>query len=139
VIVVDSSVALQWLLDEPDGGASQSVLTLSDELIAPDVLLVEVGNVLGKKVRAHEISAEQAIDGLAFVAARVPRLEGVRSVIARALELSIELSHPLYDCMFLATALEHSCRLVTRDDKFAARASSRGYGNSISLLGSPAP
>jgi predicted nucleic acid-binding protein len=137
VIVVDSSVALQWLLDEPDGDASLSVLTISDELIAPDVLLVEVGNVLGKKVRAREISAEQAIDGLAFVTTRVPRLDGVRSLVARALELSIELSHPLYDCMFLATALEHACKLVTRDDKFAARASSRGYGDSLTLLGSP--
>jgi predicted nucleic acid-binding protein len=138
VIVVDSSVVLQWLLDEPQTQAAQLLLERPDELIAPDILFVEVGNVLGKKVRAREISADQAMESLAFVAASVPRLLGVRSLVTKALELSIELSHPLYDCMFLAAAIDNACQLATRDDVFVKRATSRGRGGSVRLLQSPA-
>ena len=129
--VIDSSIALQWVL--PEAGAAEAV-TFYDDLrsIAPDVILVEVANVLAKKVRAKNLSGDEARQALHFVHQGLVRLELSAPLIPRALELSIALSHPVYDCVFLACAEERQAKLVTRDAPFRKRVEDRGYGH---LLG----
>jgi len=38
----------------------------------------------------------------------------------RALELAIELDHPIYDCFYLALAERERCPLVTADKRLVA-------------------
>ncbi len=127
MIVVDTSIALEWLL--PEAGAAEAELLINrDDLAAPDIILLEAANVLSKKVRLQQIGLEQAREGLKFLRANVPNLIPSESVVDRAFEISLELSHPAYDCMFLAAAEWLDARLVTRDAPFAKRVVERGYG-----------
>lgn len=132
MIVVDSSVVLQWILVSPD-------LTVSDDLLesgdigAPDILYIEVANVLAKKVRLKEIPPEQAMAGLALLTARFPNPDPSMPLVRQALDLSVEISHPVYDCVFLAYALSLDSYVVSRDKPFAARATQRGYGDRVRL------
>jgi predicted nucleic acid-binding protein len=135
VIVVDTSVALQWLLVEPDAEKAEDLIA-RDDLAAPDIILLEAANVLSKKVRLQQIATEQAGEGLRFLRANIPTLLPSDTVVDRAFEISLEISHPVYDCMFLACAERLEARLLTRDAPFSRRADERGYGHLLAESGS---
>lgn len=122
--VIDSSIALQWVLPEPGVEAALRYVDV-EGVTSPDILLVETANVLAKKVRANNITAEQAIASLAVVKDAV-RLVHSEPLISRALELSIALSHPVYDCVFLACAEQLGGKLATHDAPFIKRVIERG-------------
>jgi predicted nucleic acid-binding protein len=125
--VIDSSIALQWVLPEP--GAEQALRYVRADVISADILLVETANVLAKKVRANDISGAEALEALAIVKDAVARLVPTEPLVPRALELSIALSHPVYDCVFLACAEQTGGQLATRDAPFVKRAIERGFGH----------
>lgn len=126
--VIDTSVALQWTLPERGMENAERYLEAKDS-VGPDVVLVEAANVLAKKVRAGDMSGDEAIEALQIVRDGFERLVPVEVLISRALEISIALSHPVYDCVFLACAEHLKTKLVTRDAPFAKRVRSRGMGH----------
>jgi predicted nucleic acid-binding protein len=134
VIVVDSSIALQWVL--PEAGASVAEeLFGNPDLLAPDILLMEAANVLAKKVRAGNSTMDGALTGLVLIRDTVARLVSSIELAPEALRLSAELSHPAYDCCFLACALQSGATLATRDQPFIDRLSERGYSAHLHLWG----
>lgn len=130
VIVIDSSIALQWVLPEPGAEAAYRYAK-ADDVMSADILLVEAANVLAKKVRARTLSGTEAVGGLAMIESGVRRLAHSGPLVPRALELSIELSHPVYDCVFLACAEHENGVLATRDAPFIKRVIERGYGHLV--------
>jgi predicted nucleic acid-binding protein len=128
VIVIDSSVALQWVLPE-DGAAQADRFLTAPDTLAPDIVLIEAADVLAKKVRAKDMSGAEALDALDIVGKGLKRLESSADLAGRALELSILLSYPVYDCVFLACAERLEAVLVTRDAPFRRRAAERGFGH----------
>lgn len=128
VIVIDSSIALQWVLPEPGSEAAYRY-TKVENVISADILLVEAANVLAKKVRAGTLSGAAAVTGLAMIRSGVRGLAPSETLVPRALALSIELSHPVYDCVFLACAEQEKGVLATRDMPFIKRVIERGFGH----------
>jgi predicted nucleic acid-binding protein len=59
LIVIDASVAVQWVVPEPGYEASASLIR-RDDLIAPDLLILEVANAFRRKIAAGEMTQEQA-------------------------------------------------------------------------------
>ena len=128
MIIVDSSIALQWVLPEAGAAGAEQYLR-ADDSIGPDIVLVEVANVLAKKVRANNMTGGEASEALEIVRDAFTRLIPSEALVSRALELSVTLSHPVYDCVFLACAERLQGRLVTRDVPFARRVRERGFGD----------
>ena len=126
MIVVDTSLALQWVLDEPDADRAELLLS-GQSLAAPDIVFVEAANVLGKKIRKEQIELVQGIAGLDFIRDRLQQIVPGASLVERGLELSVELNHPVYDCIFLACAQQLGAALATRDAPFAARVRQSPY------------
>jgi predicted nucleic acid-binding protein len=135
VIVVDSSVALQWFVSEPQNGAAEELF--GDDLAAPDIIFVEVANVLGKRVRAGEMPLAVAQESLEFLSTHITVIEPSRPLLQHALALSVALKHPVYDCTFLACAAKLGVTLITRDKPLWDRASRAGYGDKVTLLVEP--
>lgn len=132
-IVIDSSIALQWVLPEP--GAERAFRYVkADNVISADILLVETANVLAKKVRANTMQGLEAFQALSMVKSAVTMLIRSEPLIPRALELSIALSHPVYDCVFLACAEQAGGQLATRDERLIKRVSERGLGHFLEQL-----
>jgi predicted nucleic acid-binding protein len=110
--VVDTSVALKWYVSETDSEIADRLIGIG--LIAPDLILAEMGNALWKKVRKAELSplqARSALNGLGAVVSLLPAAH----FTPRAFEMSLELGHPIYDCFFLAAAEEYSSTVITAD------------------------
>ena len=114
-LIVDASVAMKWFVPEP--GADQAALLLdgSHELLAPDLLWPEFGNIAWKKVKRGELAASEARDVLRALG-RVPLdLVPSRDLTGAALEIALAHDRTVCDGTYVALAVAHDCRLVTAD------------------------
>jgi predicted nucleic acid-binding protein len=117
--VLDCSVAAKWVLPEPDRAPAVELFDqyASGEvlLIAPDTLLAEFASLVAKHHRRKRISAQQAREAFSLMVKCAPRLFDTRPRLFRALELSLQYQLSLWDCVYLALALEQDCPLLTAD------------------------
>jgi predicted nucleic acid-binding protein len=131
-IVVDASVAVKWVLSETGSEAADALL--DQDLMAPVLWLAETANVLWRKARIGEITAEQASARLSeLLTAPVASLR-IEPHLEPALKLALEIGHPVYDCIYLALALHHRTHVVTADRRFASAASTPARAGSVRLL-----
>jgi predicted nucleic acid-binding protein len=131
-IVVDASVALKWVFDEPESEAA--VALRRDDLIAPALWLAEAANAIWRRARIDELSTDEASSHLAeLLNAPVASLP-IEPHLERALALAMEIGHPTYDCIYLALALHLDTFVVTADRRFAAAASAAGLADRVRLL-----
>jgi predicted nucleic acid-binding protein len=119
-LIADASVAVKWLVEERDSRAAQRLLDSDDPLVAPDFVLVEVGDVLWKKTRRHELNPEQAVAGMRAAPTYFDELIPCGPLLARALAIAVEVRHPVYDCLYLACAEDLEMTLVAADGRFAS-------------------
>jgi predicted nucleic acid-binding protein len=129
VIVVDASVAIKWFVFEsPDEGDTDEALELlrayRDDRIdfyQPPIWRAEVLAVLARimpdKVEQHTWK---------LLALDHTEASG-SSVYLKAVQLSIQLNHHLFDTIYHAAALTHpSATLITADEKYRIKAEPLG-------------
>jgi predicted nucleic acid-binding protein len=115
-LVIDASVAVKWVVEE-EGTPEALALRARAKLAAPDLLMAECANILWKKAARGELLNDEALLAAALLEKADVELYPMRSLLAPATRLAIELDHPAYDCFYLAAALENDCRMVTADDR----------------------
>ena len=119
IAVLDASVALKWFLEEPE--AAQA-LTLREHhlrgdllLVAPDLLLYEVGNALRFKHGFTPSDIQRTLSDLLHI-----QLELVGPT-ERLLHHAVDLAHrsklTYYDSLYLAVASDLGTRLITADKR----------------------
>lgn len=114
-VVVDASVALKWVVPEAGSEAAQALRAGDAHLIAPTLVMAEIGNVLWKKTMRKEISRGEAVSALRLATSHLAEFIPLDDLRETALELAIELRRPIYDCFYLALARRERCALVTAD------------------------
>lgn len=134
--MVDASVAVKWIAQENESELSDTLLSRTD-LIAPDFMLVEVANALRRKVYEGDVSAEQAKAGLKFIRDKVALRPLDPAILDRGLDLSVDMYHPVYDCIYLALAEAENAMLVTYDFELVGRAAEHGLSGLIADLPLP--
>lgn len=121
-VVVDACVAIKWFSLEPDSDAALRLLRDEDTLfIAPDFFRLEVINGVLRQLRekgAHEGLVDRS---LAEIHATMPHLVPAHLLVDRATRLARSMSHPIYDCLYLALAERWDTVLVTADLAFVKR------------------
>jgi predicted nucleic acid-binding protein len=119
--VVDASVAAKWFLVE-EGMAEADILSRSGmRLIAPSFVLVELSSIIWKHSLRGVFDADQAAQIMLKAPHFFDELVAESGLLGMALDLACMYRHPVYDCLYLALALERDCRLVTADHKFIER------------------
>ena len=121
--VIDASAAAKWLFMEPDSDKAQELLKRVNDgqetLIAPDLILAEIGSMLWKRVLREGVSIADATAQFGrFKRVRLGLVE-LRGLVDSALLLALQQRHPIYDCLYLALALDAGCNLITADEKTA--------------------
>lgn len=132
-LVVDASVALKWVLSEP--GSDAALALRNEELIAPVLWVAEAANALWRSVRVGQLTIDDATEALSELFDAPVASVAMEPHLPRALELAASLAHPIYDCIYLALALQHGVQVVTADRRFAAVASRPELAGRVRLLG----
>jgi predicted nucleic acid-binding protein len=117
-IVIDASVALKWVLDEPGQEAADALL--DEELLAPALWLVEAANALWRRTRQGELTQDEARERLIELGNAPVATSPIEDDLFAAADLAAELGHPVYDCLYLATAIREDAYVVTADHRFHA-------------------
>ncbi len=123
-VVVDASIALKWVLDEPDSDKAEILLTgWIDKglvILAPALLAYEVTNSLYRKARKGEITRDRARKALTKILFTGLELDFSRDVSSsmKAMELSEHFDRPAtYDSHYLALAEREDCEFWTADTR----------------------
>ncbi|MCZ6483247.1 MAG: DUF3775 domain-containing protein [Alphaproteobacteria bacterium] len=133
--VIDASVAIKWFIEENLSAEAGAILGHGEPLFAPDLLLAEIGNVLWKKVIRGEITPDQAHEIAAKIEEGVPVLYSMRLLNARALQIALDLDHPIYDCFYLACAEAVDGVVVTADQKLLDISKGTNFEGRVRHLG----
>lgn len=133
--IADASVALKWFVAEPDSDLAIALLQ-SQPLAAPDFLLIELRAALWTRVRRNLSSLEDIRRAKNEIAGIGIALRPSSDFVRSAFDIALELSHPIYDCLYLATALGMDDLLVTADQRFLQVASASRYSGQVVALAS---
>jgi predicted nucleic acid-binding protein len=133
--VLDASVAVKWLIDEPASADAAALLERDLVWHAPRLLLTECASVLRRKAASGEIEPLAAVAALNLlldaVTAEVVRLADDEDHVAPALAAALATQHRLPDCLYLALAEREGAALATADARLAGLARARG----VAVLG----
>jgi predicted nucleic acid-binding protein len=123
-VIVDTSIVLKWVLDEPDSATALALLTrwINEGIViqAPALLTYEVANALFQRVRKGEMTADkarQALEDVLFPELMLNFLE-YAELSKRAITLAQQYSLPAtYDADYLALAEHEKCEYWTADTR----------------------
>jgi predicted nucleic acid-binding protein len=118
LLVVDASVVAKWFFSEEYSSESRRLLSPRRTLLAPELIWSEVGNVAWKRVRRGEMEPDEAAQFVADLLRLPLHIALTQELLPPALELAIATGRSVYDCMYLAMAIDRQCRLVTADKRF---------------------
>ena len=108
-LVVDASVAVKWLVYEQRlSDEAEAVARSRYRLIAPRILLTEVANALVRRANRGELDIDDAN--------------------------AHRYRHPIYDLIYVELASRHKTRVVTADQRLAARLVGTPLAQHIVLL-----
>lgn len=130
--LVDASVAVKFALEEHDFAAARALA--SQPIYAPELILSEAANGWWKAWRKGALSAEGYAAAVLNLASLFDRLEPSEPLIPRAAELSRELDHPVYDCIYLALAESRRDRLVTADRRLLGKLANTDFAGLAEAL-----
>lgn len=119
--IVDASVATAWFVEIEPSRSARPLLS-RDPLRAPALLRVEVANALLKYVRAGLSSEAVPLEAVRSLDSIVHEWVEDVALLPAATALAIENRHRIYDCLYLALALQRHELLVTADRRLAAMA-----------------
>ncbi len=138
--VLDSSVALKWVLAEVDSGRAvrlrDEYRSGSHDLLAPDVFTPEVANGLVFAESGGRIKAGEAAVFLKNILNAAPAIYPSTVALVWAMEISLSTKHAVYDCLYIALAEQEKCEFVTADDNLARKLRS-SFPFSVSLSSLP--
>ncbi len=130
-LVIDASVAVKFFFPESGHDQATAILESAEPIIAPDLIIPELLNVLWKKGARGEVSPHQTSEIVADLPMTFPTIIPSVDVAGEALLLAGRLRHPVYDCLYLATALASGATLVTADESFADKVRAAGLGSVV--------
>lgn len=134
--LVDASVAVKWFIQSEihHKEANAFLYAFGGDLEAPDIIMAEVANVLWKKHLRGEIDDHHAREAILETRDYIDAFHFSANFIDRALDLAMELGHPVYDCVYLACAEATDRTLITADARLHHQLKETSYETLVELL-----
>jgi predicted nucleic acid-binding protein len=119
--VLDSNVALKWVLSEPDDAKAIRIrdefIQGIHELLAPDIFPIEIAHSLARAERRGIIQQTEGWTKLSDVLSTPPDLHPYLPLLARAFAIASQARIGVYDCLYVVLAEREGCDVLTADDR----------------------
>jgi predicted nucleic acid-binding protein len=126
VLVLDASVAIQWAIPSAREPFTDESLRLLKryvggevDFIVPDVFWAEVGNILWKGTRQNRWRQDEAESVAADMRARDFTTVSSLILLQEALKIAFAYDRAVYDCLYVALAVQSKTDLITADERLA--------------------
>jgi predicted nucleic acid-binding protein len=116
--VVDANVAIKWVLTEIYTDNASRLLSNSYTLFVPDFFFSEIGNILWKQVRFKLLTPEEAQWSYHQIVITPLQIYQSQLLVPLGLDIAIRTQQAVYDCVYLALAVQQKCQMVTADERF---------------------
>lgn len=134
-LVVDASVVVKWYVPAADSPAAVRIGFSGRRLLAPDLLVPEVGNVLWRYV---EQAGLPRVEGEEIVRELVEwepvRLLRSSLFVRAAMEIAATYHRTVYDSLYLAVAVYEDTAMVTADRRLANSLAATPLARHVRLL-----
>jgi predicted nucleic acid-binding protein len=138
-LVVDANIAAKWYLLEADSGAAEMLFADELEFHAPNFLATEFANICWKHSVAGRTSMEAWRLASHQLKKSIPYWHSDGQLHDQALDLAIAHKHPIFDCIYLALAIQIDGVVVTADKQFCQQFEKTEYGGRVMALHSFVP
>ena len=129
--VVDASVAIKWFVPEIHSDAALRAQHAGTHLHIPAFMVLELGNVLAKKIRRSELTPRDGETILKEIKKLPLQRHADERLFTVAYLLALDTHRSLYDCLYLALAETVDGIMVTADHKFFASITNGPYGRRV--------
>jgi predicted nucleic acid-binding protein len=116
-LVIDASISVKWFIPETHSINALRLLKADCDLLAPDLIFAEFGNVLWKKWLRNELESEVISPLLADLIRMRLRIVPTVALAEMAADIAITYRRSFYDSIYLALAVSTQGRMVTADEK----------------------
>lgn len=128
--VIDASLLAALYVTEPLSQDAEAALARARAqgavLHAPDLVLLEVANVLWKRTTRGELAGADAMTAISDVATTEIELHGAHRHAAQALALALAHNITAYDAAYVAVGIAVGGIVLSGDTTFCARAAAAG-------------
>jgi predicted nucleic acid-binding protein len=125
-LTIDASALVKLIVREPDSAIYMSLVPEGVRLNAPAHVLAETGEVISRKMRAGHVEGRQ----LALIVRRLEEeleLVPLFGLLETAIAIALEVGASVYDCLYVAAAMQRECQLLTADRRLVERLSGTRY------------
>lgn len=134
-LVIDASVAAKWIFVEEGTDAARRLVEADETFAAPELVVAEIANIAWKRYRRGGAARDQAHDAAYAIVSVFGNLVPIMRLAPAALEMSMNLDHPIYDCFYLALAERDDIQMITADRRFHERVQGTPWQERVRLLG----
>ncbi|MBN2735918.1 MAG: type II toxin-antitoxin system VapC family toxin [Spirochaetales bacterium] len=117
IIVLDVSGAIEILLQKEKRAKYDETYKQASWVIAPDLYVSEISNVLWKYYKANLFSHEECVQYVEDGISMVDDFIAAKELWKEALGEGIKNSHSIYDMYYLVLARRNDATLITNDNR----------------------
>ena len=120
-LVIDASVLIKFYVPEILSDRAERLLAKVGnkdiDLLAPDLIYPEAGNILWKKQRLKELTHSEAEEITDAILSLPLMIEASKSLLPLAVDIAIAYGITVYDASYLSLAKVYETTLITADRK----------------------
>ncbi len=132
--VVDASVAVKWFGPEKGNAPANGLLQTGQTLVALDFVIFDTLNVLRREYKQGVVRIAQYETAARDLVLYFDKLVPAAQIVVSAVELATKLDHGVYDCAYLACAIQEKTQVITADDVLVRKAAANGLQAHVTLL-----
>jgi predicted nucleic acid-binding protein len=139
-LVMDASVLIKFYVPEILSDRAERLLAKVEEkdidLLAPDLIYPEAGNILWKKQRLKELTRSEVEEITDAVLSLPLKIEASKFLLPLAVDIAIAYGITVYHALYLSLAKVYETTLMTADRKLCGTLSRTDLRDSVTWLGS---
>ena len=139
-LVIDASALIKFYVPEILSDRAERLLAKVEnkdiDLLAPDLIYPEAGNILWKKQRLKDLTHSEAEEITDAILSLPLMIEASKSLLPLAVDIAIAYGMTVYDALYLSLAKVYETTLITADRKLVDVLAKTDLKDSVKWLGS---